>query len=113
MERSICVRPKPAMSLRPSVPCLVVEGTENALTFKILPPGAVAFAIQKGCPATMSGRVNANPIGSGDVPNTVALNGNPLRATRTVSMDQFRVRRAKAPDFAAAGREYAKAPEKL
>ena len=39
-ERSTCVSPKPGMSFRPSVPCLVVEGVENAARFNAFPPGA-------------------------------------------------------------------------
>src|SRR5260370_40619674 len=98
------------MSFRPSVPCRTVAGTANAppaiapvfgsyVTLSILPPGAVALEIHTGWPPTLSGRLRTNPNGSGDGAKTSSpLKGKPLRATMTVSIDQFRVRTANGPD---------------
>src|SRR5580704_30734 len=113
MEKSTCTRPKPGMSFRPSVPWRIVEGAENAAGFRLLPPGAVGSEIQKGCPVTRSGRVVTYPPGSGEVPRTNALKGNPVRATTTPSTNQSRVRREASPVAPVAGKAYVTAPEKL
>jgi len=68
------------MSLRPSVPCLGVVGFEKAAVFRAFPPGAAGFEIHEGAPATRSGRVLTVPP-TGDVPETVALSGKPVRTT--------------------------------
>src|SRR6266403_2293226 len=88
-DRSTCVSPKPWISLRPSVPCRIADGAVKAAGFTIFPPAAAELEIHCGCPATTSGRVSTNPIGSGDVPNTTPLKGNPERATTTIAIDQF------------------------
>src|SRR5712691_7974249 len=103
IERSTCVKPKPGMSFLPSVPCLGGEGIKNALGFRLLPPPAAGLEIHKGCPDTRSGRDREFRVGSGDANRISALNGNPLRATRTDCRDQWSVSRARGPDFAAAG----------
>src|SRR5260221_6353200 len=101
IEKSTCVSPNPEISFRPSVPCLGVEGIENALTLSIFLPGAFGALIHSGCPGRRSGRMRALPKADG--PKSTALNGNPVRATITVLTDQFLVRTARSPYFAAVG----------
>src|SRR5437762_12415539 len=103
-DRSTCLRPKPVMSFRASVPCRMTEASANAAGFKLLPPGAVGFEIQTGCPATRSGRLLAEPPGSGEREVNVALIGNTVRATTIASRDQSFVRIDSRPGFATAGR---------
>src|SRR5712664_4576018 len=112
-ERSTCLNPKPEMSFRPSVPCLMGEGERNALGLSILPPGAFAAGIHNRWPATRSGRGCTLKPGSGLSTKLIPLKGNPLLAKITASTDQFLVARAKGPDLTAEGMSYVMAPEKL
>src|SRR6267378_4521709 len=91
IDKSTCVRPRPGISFRPSVPCLGVDGIEKAAAFNTFPPGAPGMGIQKGCPGTRSGREVALPPGSALALRVNALNGNPLRATMTDWRDQWPV----------------------
>src|SRR6266851_5672748 len=102
-EKSTCVRPKPGISFRPSVPCRIGEGIENASGLRDFPPPALAFEIQTGCPGTKSGRERATPPGSGEAEATTALKGTPVRITPTMSMNQSFVKRAIGPDLTAVG----------
>jgi len=90
-----------------------VEGFEKALGFRLFPPGAVGFEIQNGCPGTISGREGELPEIRGKKDDTIALNGNPLLATITVSTDQSFVNNARGPDLAPVGTLYVIAPAKL
>src|SRR6185437_9844632 len=103
MDRSIWVKPKPVISFRPSFPCRVVVGTENAPGFRNFPPGALECATQYGCPATTSRRDSAENPGSGEAKITTPLNGKPLRATTTESTDQSLVRSLSVPRLPNAG----------
>src|SRR5436190_12669245 len=109
-ERSTCVSPNPEMSFLPSVPCLGVAGTENALGFRLFPPPAVESWIQADWPVR-SGRVKTAPP-CGPTPNTTALKGNPLRATTTLSTDQCPAKRETNPDLGP-GISYDRAAETL